>query len=483
VEIRLAEDSELPGVVALVKRAWKARVDHRSSGHQFTEQQLTLLMAEGAVVLVAVEPVHTLDPSDSHVRESIEPRAATINLLGCAMLIPAGDVAEVAKVSVEPSAFGSGLGEALMSAVHQYAVDLGFHTTLLAVSVFQPELVNWYARLGYAVSATRLYAHASPTSPPPIVMLRPPTVDDLGEALLAIRTGRLVGMPTETVYGLAADATNPLAVRSVFAAKGRPVDHPLIVHLASKRSLDHWTVHSDDAHRLADAFWPGPLTMVLLRQTHVLDEVTGGRDTVAVRVPNHPLALGLIALLGRHAGLVAPSANPFGAVSPTTADHVRADGLAAVVLDGGATNIGVESTIVELLDGHEPQILRPGAITAAQIEAVLGRSVRAVSTGGSRAPGMLASHYAPKAAVRIVNGPHQVVEHGVDVGYLGPDAPHDVTVLNCPFPYRADAVAAVLYARLREADDRGLRLLYVVSPTDGDLAAAVADRLQRAAHQ
>jgi L-threonylcarbamoyladenylate synthase len=399
------------------------------------------------------------------------------------MVIPAIDVAEIAKVTVKPTAFGSGLGEALMTAAHRTAEDLGFTKTLLAVSVFQTELVNWYARFGYVVSVDRLYGHASPTSPAPIVMLRPASTDPIGAAAAAIDAGHLVGMPTETVYGLAADATNPVAVRSVFAAKGRPVDHPLIVHLASKRSLDHWTVHSDDAHRLADAFWPGPLTMVLPRQSHVLDEVTGGRDTVAVRVPNHPLALGLIALLGRHRAVVAPSANPFGGVSPTTADHVRADGLADVVLDGGPTAIGVESTIVELIEGQDPQILRPGAITASQIEAVLGRSVAAVPNGDSRAPGMLDSHYSPKAGVRIITGTSQAVERGQDVGYLGPEIPGDVVVLDAPSVYSAAAVAAVLYARLREADDRGLRLLYVVSPADDDLAAAVADRLRRAAHE
>ncbi len=462
MEIRLALESELPGVVALVKRAWKARVDERSSGHRFTDAQLMLLMAEGAVVLVGCEGS---------------------TLLGCVLVIPAGDVAEIAKVTVEPAAFGSGLGQVLMKAAHQTALDLGFNTTLLAVSVYQAELVNWYARFGYVASADRLYAHASPSSPPPIVMLRPAATDPVGDAAAAIRSGHLVGMPTETVYGLAADATNPVAVRSVFAAKGRPVDHPLIVHIASIRALDHWTVHSDDAHRLAAAFWPGPLTLVLPRQTHVLDEVTGGRDTVAVRMPNHPLALSLISLLGRHGGVVAPSANPFGGVSPTTADHVRADGLTSTVLDGGAATIGVESTIVELIDGQDPQILRPGAITAPQIEGVLGRPVNAVPTGESRAPGMLDSHYAPRAGVQIIASTEEITQHGVDIGYLGPDTPEDVAMLKAPSSYDADAVATILYARLREADDRGLRLLYVVAPTTGDLATAVADRLRRAAHQ
>jgi L-threonylcarbamoyladenylate synthase len=463
VEIRVAEETEFGRVVDLIHRSWASRVDHRSSGHRFTETSLRHQIADGAVVLAAVE--------DGWV-------------WGSATVLPANDVAEIAKVVVDPSAYGSGLGDSLMRAAHETASTMGFTNTLLAVSVYQPELIRWYARFGYVVSADRLYGHASPLSPPPIVMLRPSNPhreDPVGEAAKAILSGKLVGFPTETVYGLAADATNPIAVRSVFAAKGRPVDHPLIVHIASKRSLGHWTVHSDDAHRLADTFWPGPLTMVLPRQTHVLDEVTGGRDTVAVRVPRHPLALGLLALLGPTGGVVAPSANPFGGVSPTTADHVRADGLAHLVLDGGPTEIGVESTIVELV-GDYVQILRPGAITAQQIEEVLGRPVNPVPTGPTRAPGMMDSHYAPKAGVTVIETDDQITRRGPDVGYLGPGSPAGLILLNAPNPFSADAVATVLYARLREADDRGLELLYVMTPPIGDLHAAVADRLKRAAH-
>ncbi len=469
MEIRVADETEFGRVVDLIHRSWASRVDHRSSGHRFTEAELRQIVKEGAVVLVAVE---------------------ADRVWGSATVVPAGDMAEIAKVVVDPSAFGSGLGDSLMNAAHDAAVAIGFDNALLGVSLFQPELVRWYARFGYVVEVMRTYSHASPLSPAPIVMTRRastepasvPASDPIGIAVAAITHGQLVGLPTETVYGLAADATNPMAVRSVFAAKGRPLDHPLIVHIASKRSLDHWTVHSDDAHRLADAFWPGPLTMVLPRQTHVLDEVTGGRDTVAVRVPRHPLALGLIALLGPTGGVVAPSANPFGGVSPTTPDHVRADGLAHIVIDGGPTTIGVESTIVELMDG-DVQILRPGAITAQQIEAVLARSVSPVSTGPSRAPGMLESHYAPKAGVKVVADASEITQRGNDVGYLGPGSLSDVVSLNAPSPYTASALATVLYARLREADDLGLRLLYVVSPPAGDLLSAVADRLTRAAHE
>ncbi len=458
--IRLATEPDFARVVHLIHAAWAARVDVRSSGHRFTEADLQQLVNEDATLLVA------------HEGEM---------LLGCALVIPADGIAEIAKAAVHPTAFGSGVGEALIHAAQRTATDMGFAATLLAVSAYQPELVHWYARFGYVVAPDRIYEHASPNSPVPIVMMRPTEHDPVGQAARALLAGQLVGMPTETVYGLAADASNPVAVRSVFAAKGRPVDHPLIVHLASKRSLDQWTVHSDDAQLLADAFWPGPLTMVLPRQTHVLDEVTGGRDTVAIRVPGHPVALALIASLGRHAAVVAPSANPFGAVSPTTADHVRADGLASIVLDGGPAIIGVESTIVELV-GDIVQILRPGAVTAAQIEAVLGRPVTS-ATGPSRAPGMLDSHYSPRAAVSVVRSAADATERGDHVGYLGPDAPNGLVALDAPNPYSADAVAAILYARLREADDKGLRLLYVVTPHDGPLAEAVADRLGRAAHR
>jgi L-threonylcarbamoyladenylate synthase len=474
VEIRPAHPDELPAVVDVVRHAWSERVDHRSSGHRFSVAQLAAQIDEGAVVLVAIDS----GSDGAHV-------------CGSATVIPAGDVAEIAKVCVVPSLSGAGVGEALMREAHAVAAQMGFAQTLLGISVHQPELVRWYARFGYVVSVDRTYRHASPHSPAPIVMVRPaphdligdviadPIGDLIGEAVKVLQTGGLVGMPTETVYGLAADASNPVAVRSVFAAKGRPVDHPLIVHIASRRSLDTWAVHNDDAHTLAEAFWPGPLTMVLPRQAHVLDEVTGGRDTVAIRVPRHPLALGLLALLGRHAGLVAPSANPFGGVSPTTADHVRADDLANFVIDGGACTIGVESTIVELVE-NEIQILRPGAITAQQIETVLGKKVSVQITGSSRAPGMLASHYAPKAGVKMISSDAQIMHRGPDVGYLGPGIPADVVKLSAPAPYAAANVAAILYARLREADDLALRLLYVVTPTDGDLATAVNDRLTRA---
>jgi L-threonylcarbamoyladenylate synthase len=470
VKIRDAADAEANEVVALILRAWRARVDSRSSGHRFdTDALRNLVHDEGAHVLVAEE---------------------NGQLLGTLIVIPGAGTsttAEITKVSVDPSVFGSGVGEALLASAHELAVELGSTETLLAVSAFQPDLVRWYARMGYAVVIDRTYGHASPHSPAPIVMVRlstgvasPGPVD---AAVAVLRAGGLVAMPTETVYGLAADATDPIAVRSVFATKGRPVDHPLIVHLASAASLPVWAVVDDDARRLADAFWPGPLTMVLPRQAHVLDEVTGGRDTVALRVPRHPIALALLALMGRHAGLVAPSANPFGAVSPTTADHVRADGLVDTVLDGGPCTIGLESTILELVDGRA-QILRAGAITADQLSAVLGRPVDPIPTGPSRAPGMLASHYAPRAAVTIHHSGDSIPAGSWNrVGYLGPGpAPHGTIQLDAPTHYSSQTLAPLLYARLRDADNLELDLLLIEAPRDNaDLTPAVVDRLTRAA--
>ena len=298
-------------------------------------------------------------------------------------------------------------------------------------------------------------------------------------------------LPTETVYGLGANARDPLAVRRVFATKGRPVDHPLIVHLSSGDQLDEWAVDiPDEARVLAAACWPGPLTIVLRRHPSVLDEVTGGRDTVALRVPSHPTALAVLGLFG--GGIAAPSANRFGRVSPTTADHVRSDlgqylvdGL-DVVLDGGPANVGVESTIVELV-GLVPQLLRPGGLPVERIEEALGRSVQRVPTGPARAPGMLASHYAPAAAVRVVSaqGVDEAVIAPEPVGFLGPRRtalPAGVLRLDAPDPYTGDALAPVLYGALRLADEHGLATLVIVAPDGDGLGPAVRDRLARAAH-
>ena len=299
-------------------------------------------------------------------------------------------------------------------------------------------------------------------------------------------------MPTETVYGLGVDASSPDAVARIFAAKGRPSDHPVIVHLADAGFVDDWALDVPPVARsLAEAFWPGPLTLILRRRPHVLDAVTGGQDTVGLRVPNHPVALALLQAFG--GGIAAPSANRFGRVSPTDHRHVLADlgpFLVAgrdAILAGGTCAVGVESTIVDC-SGDNLAILRPGGVTAEQLAPFLdGRGSGAV-VGVVRAPGLLAAHYAPAAVVELVDETavaRRVAElDGHHVGVLGPRAlafPPQATRLPAPHPYTGATLAPIVYARLREADALGLEFLVVVAPPDDGLGAAVLDRLRRAA--
>ncbi len=288
-----------------------------------------------------------------------------------------------------------------------------------------------------------------------------------------LRAGGLVAFPTETVYGLGADAANPEALRKLYAVKGRPPRHPVIVHLAVAEQVDDWADDVPEAARvLASTFWPGPLTMVLRRSARVVDEVTGGRDTVGLRVPAAPLALELLAEFG--GGLAAPSANRFGHVSPTTAEAVRADLGADVdeVLDGGPCSVGVESTIVELV-GAEPVLLRPGGVSVEQLEAALTRPI-ARADGPSRAPGMLPSHYAPRALVEIVD-PDEVDERAAVLRTRGKKV---VTLLPS---HDLDDDARRLYTRLRAADDDGADVVLAVLPADEGIGAAIRDRLRKAA--
>ncbi len=315
----------------------------------------------------------------------------------------------------------------------------------------------------------------------------------LSKAVAALRAGRLVGLPTETVYGLAADARNPEAVRRVFAAKGRPADHPLIVHLASVDQLDAWARDIPPvAWRLAAAFWPGPMTLILKRQPSVPDAVTGGQDTVGLRVPSHPLAHALLKEFGD--GLAAPSANRFGRVSPTTAAHVREElgDQLAMVLDGGECEVGIESTIVDLSRG-EPVLMRPGRISKDELARAAGVPVldREQANGNNpRVSGALASHYAPSTPVRLLDAvslyaaADEARRQGMAVAVLArtliDDAPPAGSVWRIA-PAEPVAYAHRLYASLRWLDQCGAKQILVEALPDTAEWRAVNDRLRRAA--
>jgi L-threonylcarbamoyladenylate synthase len=302
----------------------------------------------------------------------------------------------------------------------------------------------------------------------------PPDVDVVERAAAALGDGLLVALPTETVYGLGADASNEVAVRRIFAVKGRPVDHPLIVHLADPAAIDDWAIDvSDSARRLAEAFWPGPLTLLVRRAPHVLDVVTGGRPTVGLRVPAHPLTLAILRTFG--GGVAAPSANRFGRVSPTTAAHVAEDlgDDVDLIVDGGHCDIGVESTIVDATV-DPPQILRPGGIDAVAIEGVLAAHLAAPS-GESRAPGMLESHYAPHAAVIPVDSLAEA--RTVEAALTDDRRPSEIVDVSGD----ANLAARTLYDHLRRADRHGVVTLIIVQPSNEGIGAAVRDRLRKAA--
>ncbi|WP_159774667.1 L-threonylcarbamoyladenylate synthase [Streptomyces sp. HM190] len=313
---------------------------------------------------------------------------------------------------------------------------------------------------------------------------------DIEKAVEVLRTGGLVALPTETVYGLGANAEDPVAVARIFRVKGRPPSHPLIVHIGGAEHLDDWVQEVPATARLlAEHFWPGPLTLVLRRGRRVPLEATGGLETVAVRVPDHPVAQALLSAFG--GGVTAPSANRFGSVSPTTADHVRAELGDAVdfVLDGGSCEVGVESTIVDAT-GDIPSILRPGGVTREDLEAVLKCPITVPSTSQVRVPGQHPSHYAPRARVVLVE-PEKVVaeaelaqELGHQVGVFLPPSLTDASVkvhAVVALPASTAAYARGLYGFLRELDQRGCDLIIVSLPTEEGLGLAIANRLRRAA--
>lgn len=317
--------------------------------------------------------------------------------------------------------------------------------------------------------------------------------NDLNTALELLRSGELVGIPTETVYGLAADAANAEAVARIFALKGRPNDHPVIVHIAGSAQLADWAVDIPAAaYALADAFWPGPLTLILKRKPGVSDAVTGGQDTVGLRAPAHPLTQTLLQRFG--GGLAAPSANQFGHVSPTTAAHVRAEfgDKLALVLDGGPCLIGVESTIVGLT-GETATLLRPGGIAGEAIEALLGQPLRHHQDAASakvRVSGLLDSHYAPRTP--LLTGSYAALcavlsEAGAERAQrtaLVLLSKHDgtpVAGLTRNMPEGAEDYARLLYATLRELDDGRFDTLLLELPPETPDWLAVNDRLRRAA--
>ena len=322
-----------------------------------------------------------------------------------------------------------------------------------------------------------------------------PAEADFTRAVDLLRAGELVAFPTETVYGLGADASNPQAVAKIFAAKGRPADHPLIVHLAGHDAVEHWAEDVPAvAWELMETFWPGPLTLILKKQAWVPSTVTGGQDTVGLRVPGHPVALELLrrfAASGGHGGVAAPSANRFGRISPTTAAHVQEElgERVPLILDGGACAVGIESTIVDCSRG-DTVVLRPGHISPLHLEAVLGKLPDiATAVGAPRVSGSLAAHYAPLTPMRIVTGPRlldfiNAQRHKGDrCGVIGHSQPPQAGMPHVWRMLPADPVgyAHELYAALRDMDHAGVDLIAVEALPESPLWAAVSDRLRRAA--
>ena len=297
----------------------------------------------------------------------------------------------------------------------------------------------------------------------------------------SLKDGHLVAFPTETVYGLGADATNPAAVARIYSTKGRPADHPLIVHVSSADALSKWALDVPEyALRLAADFWPGPMTLILRRSNLAGDYVTGGQNTVGIRVPSHPVAQQLLAefeAIGG-AGVAAPSANRFGKVSPTTADAVRqelSDYLSDkdAIVEGGSSAVGIESTIIDCT-GERPRVLRLGAVTASMIEKSTG--LRLSDAGEQiRVSGSLESHYAPNAKLVLGGRP----QAGDGFIALATEATPD-GVVRLATPATTEQYAAELYAALRRADELGLTRIVAIAPTGDELSAAIADRLLRA---
>ena len=346
----------------------------------------------------------------------------------------------------------------------------------------------------------------------------------IARAAQTLRAGELLGLPTETVYGLAADADNAQAIAKIFSAKGRPSDHPLIVHVLNEASVAHFAAQVPDfAHTLMQAFWPGPLTLILPRRPGVAAAAAGGQNSIGLRCPSHPVAQALLAACQASVddagqpvtpvwGVAAPSANQFGRVSPTTAAHVQGEfGADLLILDGGPCDVGIESTIIDCTRGV-PVLLRPGAITPEQVQVACGLTVRlpremqAPDTPAPRASGTLESHYAPRAKVRLMDAPalQQALdllgsEPGKTTGQAGtagaggsPSGPRIAVYARAPLksrsgqvlarrmPDSAAATAQQLFAVLREFDAQGVKLIWIETLPDTPEWDGVRDRLQRA---
>jgi L-threonylcarbamoyladenylate synthase len=308
------------------------------------------------------------------------------------------------------------------------------------------------------------------------------TADAMSNAATSLLAGNLVAFPTETVYGLGADASQESAVAKIYTAKGRPADHPLIIHIASLDGIDYWADEiSEYAIALARTFWPGPMTLILKRSDAAKDFITGGQETVGLRVPDHVVALALLDSAKKIGvqGIAAPSANRFGHVSPTTAQAVREEldqylSPEDAILDGGPSQVGVESTIIDCT-GSNPHILRPGAITQAMIEEVTGLKVTDAQSE-IRVSGSLENHYAPQAIVVLDTNPNP------GDGYIAmSDQPTPPGVIRLAAPESVEDFARILYSSLRDGDSQKLSRICIDQPQGDGLAIAICDRLQRAA--
>lgn len=328
--------------------------------------------------------------------------------------------------------------------------------------------------------------------------LPPQQQEQVIAATRILRAGGVVAFPTETVYGLGADVTNPDAIGKIYKIKQRPIDHPLIVHIGTISHLEYWAqAVPESAWKLASHFWPGPLTLILQRSRHIPDAVTGGQNTVGIRIPAHPIALALLDVLGPTKALAAPSANRFGRISPTTAAHVQQElgSNIDMILDGGACEVGLESTIISFHD-ESPRILRPGGIALSALEAVLNGTVKLAHNTINptiRTSGSLPAHYAPATPLSVYPL-EQIGQHALALAaqnfrvlvmtWSHPDKLPTLTqsIEQCTMPADPIAYGQQLYAKLRQFDQAAFDYLLVESPPDHPDWLAIADRLQRASH-